>query len=57
MGVMNPTAVMKNIIPVIMAGVLGIYGLIVSVILIQSVMRMFPVRHRFVEMKEAAIHH
>ena len=37
MGVMNPTAVMKNIIPVIMAGVLGIYGLIVSVILIQKI--------------------
>jgi hypothetical protein len=28
---------MKNIIPVVMAGVLGIYGLIISVILIQSV--------------------
>jgi F0F1-type ATP synthase membrane subunit c/vacuolar-type H+-ATPase subunit K len=37
MGVMNPEAVMKNIIPVVMAGVLGIYGLIISVILIQSV--------------------
>ncbi len=28
---------MKNIIPVVMAGVLGIYGLIVSVILVQNV--------------------
>ena len=27
---------MKNIVPIIMAGVLGIYGLIVSVIIIQS---------------------
>jgi len=36
MGVMNPEAVMKNIIPVVMAGVLGIYGLIISVILIQG---------------------
>lgn len=33
MGVMNPAAVMKNIIPVVMAGILGIYGLIVAVIL------------------------
>jgi len=37
MGVMNPQLVMRNIIPVVMAGVLGIYGLIVAVILIQSV--------------------
>ena len=33
MGVMNPGLVMKNIIPVVMAGVLGIYGLIVAVII------------------------
>merc|ERR1711866_22787 len=33
MGVMNPGLVMRNMIPVIMAGVLGIYGLIISVIL------------------------
>lgn len=33
MGVFNPSAVMRNIIPVIMAGVLGIYGLITAVII------------------------
>lgn len=33
MGVMNPGIVMRNIIPVVMAGVLGIYGLIVAVII------------------------
>ena len=33
MGVMNPQLVMRNMIPIIMAGVLGIYGLIISVIL------------------------
>ena len=37
MGVMNPGLVMRNIIPVVMAGVLGIYGLIVGVILIPKV--------------------
>jgi V-type H+-transporting ATPase proteolipid subunit len=37
MGVMNPDAVMKNIIPVVMAGVLGIYGLIIAVIIIQKI--------------------
>jgi V-type H+-transporting ATPase proteolipid subunit len=33
MGVQHPTLVMKSIIPVVMAGVLGIYGLIVAVII------------------------
>jgi len=37
MGVMNSDAVMKNIIPVVMAGILGIYGLIIGVILVQNV--------------------
>eukprot|EP00455_Lapot_gusevi_P056226 TRINITY_DN929_c0_g1_i2.p1 TRINITY_DN929_c0_g1~~TRINITY_DN929_c0_g1_i2.p1 ORF type:complete len:165 (+),score=75.02 TRINITY_DN929_c0_g1_i2:88-582(+) len=37
MGVMKPELVMRNIIPVVMAGVLGIYGLIVAVVLIQQV--------------------
>jgi len=33
MGVMHPDLIIKNMIPVVMAGVLGIYGLIVAVIL------------------------
>merc|ERR1719199_1413815 len=33
MGVMHPDMVMKSIIPIIMAGVLGIYGLIVAVLI------------------------
>lgn len=33
MGIRSPELLMKNIIPVVMAGVLGIYGLIVAVIL------------------------
>lgn len=37
MGVMNPQLVMRNIIPVVMAGVLGIYGLIVAVIIQESI--------------------
>jgi len=37
MGTVNSEAVMKNIIPVVMAGVLGIYGLIIAVILTQQV--------------------
>ena len=37
MGVLKPEKLIKAIIPVIMAGILGIYGLIVSVILLQRV--------------------
>lgn len=36
MGVLKPEQIIKSVIPVIMAGILGIYGLIVSVILIQK---------------------
>jgi len=37
MGVIYPQGVIKNIVPIVMAGVLGIYGLIVSVIITQSI--------------------
>lgn len=37
MGVIKPELIMKSLIPVVMAGVLGIYGLIVAVILIQKI--------------------
>lgn len=37
MGVNHPQGVIKNIVPIVMAGVLGIYGLIVAVIITQSV--------------------
>eukprot|EP01046_Picozoa_sp_COSAG06_P113935 COSAG06_NODE_60711_length_270_cov_0.596491_1_plen_55_part_10 len=33
MGVLHPDLVMRSIIPIVMAGVLGIYGLIVAVII------------------------
>lgn len=36
MGVMRPELIMKSIIPVVMAGILGIYGMIVAVILVQK---------------------
>ena len=35
-GVMRQEGIIKAIIPVIMAGILGIYGLVVSVLLIQK---------------------
>ncbi len=33
MGIMKPELIFKSVVPVIMAGILGIYGLIVAVIL------------------------
>ena len=37
MGISKPEVIIKSVIPVIMAGILGIYGLIVAVILKQSI--------------------
>ena len=37
MGIMHPSQVMRNIVPVIMAGILGIYGLIVAAILVGKI--------------------
>ena len=34
MGVLKPDLIVKSIVPIVMAGILGIYGLIVAVILI-----------------------
>lgn len=37
MGVNYPSGIIKNIVPIVMAGVLGIYGLIVAVIITQAI--------------------
>ncbi|KAL9189065.1 hypothetical protein ACHAXT_011555 [Thalassiosira profunda] len=36
-GIRHPSSVMKNVIPIVMAGVIGIYGLIIAVILAESI--------------------
>ena len=33
MGVLRPDLVMKAIVPIVMAGIIGIYGLVVSVLI------------------------
>lgn len=38
-GIRHPSSVMKNVIPIVMAGVIGIYGLIVGVILGQAIVQ------------------
>lgn len=45
MGVLKPDLIIKSVIPVIMAGILGIYGLIVSVIINQKSMFIFNYYH------------
>ncbi|KAE9605847.1 V-type proton ATPase 16 kDa proteolipid subunit [Lupinus albus] len=42
MGVMRPELVMKSIVPVVMAGVLGIYGLIIAVIISTGILPFSP---------------
>lgn len=37
MGVLKPEKIVRGIIPVVMAGILGIYGLVVAVLLIQRI--------------------
>ena len=39
LGILRPDKIIKSVIPVIMAGILGIYGLIVAVILSQRIQR------------------
>jgi V-type H+-transporting ATPase proteolipid subunit len=36
MGVLKPDLIVKSIVPIVMAGILGIYGLIIAVILLQK---------------------
>ena len=36
MGVLKPELIFKSIVPVIMAGILGIYGLIISLLIFQK---------------------
>ena len=46
LGVLKPDQIIKSVIPVIMAGILGIYGLIVSIILLQKVNRKAEYNYR-----------
>jgi V-type H+-transporting ATPase proteolipid subunit len=36
MGVLKPELIFKSIVPVIMAGILGIYGLIIALLIFQK---------------------
>ena len=47
MGVLKPELIMKSVVPVVMAGILGIYGMIVAVIIVQKsiIFILFSPRH------------
>ena len=47
MGVLKPEKIIKSVIPVIMAGILGIYGLIVAVILNQRMVETYTAKNAF----------
>ena len=47
MGVLKPDLIIKSVIPVVMAGILGIYGLIVAIILIQKSKLLINISHTY----------
>lgn len=55
-GIRHPNSVMKNVIPVVMAGVIGIYGLIVSVILGQNITKPDDARQNTYSIHSAMAH-
>ena len=55
-GIRHPKSVMKNVIPIVMAGVIGIYGLIVGVILAQSIAKPTNDRHNTYSIYTAMAH-
>jgi ATP synthase proteolipid subunit len=50
MGVLKPELIMKSVVPVVMAGILGIYGMIVAVIIYQKS------KHLIIKFTKVAIH-
>ncbi|KAF4468881.1 V-type proton ATPase 16 kDa proteolipid subunit [Fusarium albosuccineum] len=49
MGVLRPDLIVKNIVPVIMAGIIGIYGLVVSVLISDGLKQDLPLYTSFIQ--------
>ncbi|KAH6696963.1 vacuolar ATP synthase 16 kDa proteolipid subunit [Plectosphaerella plurivora] len=49
MGVLRPDLIVKNIVPVIMAGIIGIYGLVVSVLISDNLGQVMSLYTGFVQ--------
>ncbi|KAG1727067.1 V-ATPase proteolipid subunit C-like domain-containing protein [Suillus paluster] len=50
MGVLRPDLMMKCVVPVIMAGIIGIYGLVVSVLISGSLEATMPLAQGFIDL-------
>ncbi|OAX32750.1 V-type ATPase [Rhizopogon vinicolor AM-OR11-026] len=50
MGVLRPDLMMKCVVPVIMAGIIGIYGLVVSVLISSSLEAVMPLAQGFIDL-------
>ncbi|MCJ1329157.1 H(+)-transporting V0 sector ATPase subunit c [Thelotrema lepadinum] len=50
MGVLRPDLIVKNIVPVIMAGIIGIYGLVVSVLISSGLKQELPLYAGFIQL-------
>lgn len=50
MGVLRPDLIVKNIVPVVMAGILGIYGLVVSVLIANNLTQKVTIYTSIVQM-------
>ncbi|KAL4942247.1 hypothetical protein BDV06DRAFT_211983 [Aspergillus oleicola] len=50
MGVLRPDLIVKNIVPVVMAGIIGIYGLVVSVLVANNLSQKVPLYTALVQL-------
>ncbi|KAI9819721.1 MAG: H(+)-transporting V0 sector ATPase subunit c [Thelocarpon impressellum] len=50
MGVLRPDLIVKNVIPVVMAGIIAIYGLVVSVLISSNLKQNLPLYTGFIQL-------
>jgi len=50
MGVLRPDLIVKNVVPVVMAGIVGIYGLVVSVLIADGLKQELPLFTAFLQL-------
>ncbi|KAF3387364.1 hypothetical protein F1880_000922 [Penicillium rolfsii] len=50
MGVLRPDLIVKNIVPIVMAGIIGIYGLVVSVLVANDLTQKLPLYTGFIQL-------
>jgi V-type H+-transporting ATPase proteolipid subunit len=50
MAVLRPDLIVKNIVPIVMAGIIGIYGLVVSVLIANDLGQSIPLYTGFIQL-------